>query len=90
MVMTLGEAITRLKIIASFRNDKKQKEESEEALQLMNWLIELKNFKDEEKKKIDLLNRIIDDKNVEIENQELRIEKLEKEIKELRATEVIL
>ena len=66
MVMTLGEAITRLKIIASFSNDKKQKEESEEALQLMNWLIELKNFKDEEKKKIDLLNRIIDDKNVEI------------------------
>lgn len=66
MAMSLGEAITRLKIIASFRDAKKQNEEAEEALQLMNWLIELKNFREEEKKKIKLLEEIIEEKDLEI------------------------
>lgn len=75
MTVSLDEMITRLRIIA--RTCKKQEREAEETLQLVNWLIELKNFKEEENKKIALLEEIIESKDTEIENQELRIEKLE-------------
>ncbi|HII4514039.1 hypothetical protein KLF26_09815 [Clostridium perfringens] len=85
MVMNLEEFISRFKIIACFKEAKQKNEEAKEALQLMNWLIELKNFKEEEKKKLDLLNNIIEDKNTEIENQELRIEKLEEELELLKS-----
>ncbi|MDK0850782.1 hypothetical protein P5F25_02515 [Clostridium perfringens] len=88
MVMTLDETITRLRIIASFRGAKKQNKEEEETLQLMNWLIELKSFKEEEKKKLDLLNEIIENKNMEIENQEIRIEKLEDELEMLKSNKI--
>lgn len=84
MVMTLDEAIKHCR--------EKVAEQSEcnracamEHLQLLDWLIELKNFKEEEKKKLDLLNNIIEDKNTEIENQELRIEKLEEELELLKS-----
>ncbi|WP_338842765.1 hypothetical protein WHY35_06215 [Clostridium perfringens] len=45
MKMTLSEAIKRLKIIAAYREAKGQNAEAEEALQLMNWLIELKDLR---------------------------------------------
>lgn len=51
MTMTLSEAITRLKFIASFREAKGQNAEAEEALQLMNWLIELKDLRKMRRKK---------------------------------------
>ncbi|MDU1597631.1 MAG: hypothetical protein E6862_14750 [Clostridium perfringens] len=64
--MTLDEMITRLSIIANIKACKKQDKESNETLQLMNWLIELKNFKKEEKKKINFLEEIIKAKDLEI------------------------
>lgn len=66
MTMTLSEAIEGLKIIAAYREAKEQDEESKEAYQLMNWLIELKNFKEEEEKKINFLEEIIEAKDLEI------------------------
>ncbi|MGU8438790.1 hypothetical protein ACV3OB_15760 [Clostridium perfringens] len=66
MAMTLSEAIKGLKIISAYRESKEQDEESKEAYQLMNWLIELKNFKKEEKKKINFLEEIIEAKDLEI------------------------
>lgn len=66
MAMTLSEAIKGLKIISAYRESKEQIEESKEAYQLMNWLIELKNFKKEEKKKINFLEEIIKAKDLEI------------------------
>ena len=66
MTMTLSEVIKGLKIIAAYREAKEQDEESKEAYQLMNWLIELKNFKGEEEKKINFLEEIIKAKDLEI------------------------
>lgn len=66
MTMTLSEAIKGLKIISAYRESKEQDEESKEAYQLMNWLIELKNFKEEEEKKINFLEEIIEAKDLEI------------------------
>ena len=59
MTMTLSEAIKGLRIISAYR-------EAKEAYQLMNWLIELKNFKKEEEKKINFLEGIIEAKDLEI------------------------
>lgn len=66
MTMTLSEAIKGLKIISAYRESKEQIEESKEAYQLMNWLIELKNFKEEEEKKMNFLEEIIKAKDLEI------------------------
>ncbi|MDM0998631.1 hypothetical protein QTI99_14325 [Clostridium perfringens] len=66
MTMTLSEAIKGLKIISAYRESNEQDEESKEAYQLMNWLIELKNFKEEEEKKINFLEEIIKAKDLEI------------------------
>ncbi|MEA5268665.1 hypothetical protein [Clostridium perfringens] len=66
MTMTLSEAIKGLKIISAYREANEQDEESKEAYQLMNWLIELKNFKEEEEKKINFLEEIIKAKDLEI------------------------
>ena len=66
MTMTLSEAIKGLRIISAYRESKEQIEESKEVYQLMNWLIELKNFKKEEKKKINFLEEIIKAKDLEI------------------------
>lgn len=64
--MTLDEMITILSIIANIKACKKQDKESNETLQLMNWLIELKNFKEEEEKKMNFLEKIIKAKDLEI------------------------
>ena len=64
--MILDEMITRLSIIANIKACKKQDKEANETLQLMNWLIELKNFKEEEEKKMNFLEEIIKAKDLEI------------------------
>ncbi|EGT3614886.1 hypothetical protein FHH43_01355 [Clostridium perfringens] len=73
MTMTLSEAIKGLRIISAYRESKEQDEESKEAYQLMNWLIELKNFKEEEKKKINFLEEIIEAKDLEIKRLKSKI-----------------
>lgn len=75
--MTLDEMITRLSIIANIKTCKKQDKEANETLQLMNWLIELKNFKKEEQEKIRLLENIIIKKDVEIRDLSRKLAKWE-------------
>lgn len=75
--MTLDETITRLSIIANIKACKKQDKEANETLQLMNWLIELKNFKKEEQEKIRLLENIIIKKDVEIRDLSRKLAKWE-------------
>ncbi|EOU1827853.1 hypothetical protein C0L77_000555 [Clostridium perfringens] len=75
--MILDEMITRLSIIANIKACKKQDKEANETLQLMNWLIELKNFKKEEQEKIRLLENIIIKKDVEIRDLSRKLAKWE-------------
>ncbi|WP_415316164.1 hypothetical protein [Clostridium perfringens] len=70
MAMSLEETIARLRFIASVREAKKQYIEAKESLQLMNWLIELKKIKEEEKNKIELLDRMLKEKEEYIKSLE--------------------
>lgn len=65
MIMTLSEAIKHCREKAIEQREC-NKNCSMEHYQLMNWLIELKNFKEEEKKKINFLEEIIKAKDLEI------------------------
>lgn len=79
MTMTLSEAIKGLRIISACREAKEQNEESKEAYQLMNWLIELKSFKEEEKKKINFLEEIIESKDLEIKRLKSKLSEFDED-----------
>lgn len=71
--MTLDEAITWSRNLATNEDYKN----FDLALQVLNWFIELKNFKEEEQKKIRLLENIIIKKDVEIRDLGRKLAKWE-------------
>lgn len=74
--MTLDEAINHCRKKA-IEQKECNKNCSMEHYQLLNWLIELKNFKKEEQKKIRLLENIIIKKDVEIRDLSRKLAKWE-------------
>ncbi|HEF0384251.1 TPA: hypothetical protein R9N61_002891 [Clostridium perfringens] len=73
--MTLDDAIARFRIIASLRSAKNNNNESDNMYQVMNWLIELKKIKEENKS-------ILGNYEVGLDNDEKIIEAVKEELRE--------
>ncbi|EPB8164111.1 TPA: hypothetical protein ACGFBU_001636 [Clostridium perfringens] len=73
--MTLDDAIARFRIIASLRAAKNNNNESDDMYQVMNWLIELKKIKEENKS-------ILGNYEVGLDNDEKIIEAVKEELRE--------
>lgn len=73
--MTLDDAIARFRIIASLRVAKNNNNESDDMYQVMNWLIELKKIKEENKS-------ILGNYEVGLDNDEKIIEAVKEELRE--------
>lgn len=73
--MTLDDAIARFRIIASLRAAKNNNNESDNMYQVMNWLIELKKIKEENKS-------ILGNYEVGLDNDEKIIEAVKEELRE--------
>ncbi|MDK3122636.1 hypothetical protein EHZ13_15095 [Clostridium perfringens] len=73
--MTLDDAIARFRIIASIRAAKNNNNESDNMYQVMNWLIELKKIKEENKS-------ILGNYEVGLDNYEKIIEAVKEELRE--------
>ena len=73
--MTLDDVIARFRIIASLRSAKNNNNESDNMYQVMNWLIELKKIKEENKS-------ILGNYEVGLDNDEKIIEAVKEELRE--------